>query len=70
MAEVTKGSVTIQAFPAGQLGSTKDQIEDTALGTQHMTTEGAAAISQFVPSLGVVEAPYVWRDAAHLGQGR
>ena len=66
VAEVTKGSVTIQAFPAGQLGSTKDQIENTALGTQHMTTEGAAAISQFVPSLGVVEAPYVWRDAAHL----
>ena len=33
VAEVTKGSVTIQAFPAGQLGSTKDQIENTALGT-------------------------------------
>ena len=58
--------MTIQVFPASQLGSTKDQIENVALGTQQMTTEGAAAISQFVPALGVVEAPYVWRDAAHL----
>jgi tripartite ATP-independent transporter DctP family solute receptor len=64
--ETTQGRVTIQAFPASQLGSTKDQIENVALGTQQMTTEGAAAISQFVPALGVVEAPYVWRDAAHL----
>jgi tripartite ATP-independent transporter DctP family solute receptor len=66
VAETTQGRVTIQAFPASQLGSTKDQIENVALGTQQMTTEGAAAISQFVPALGVVEAPYVWRDAAHL----
>jgi tripartite ATP-independent transporter DctP family solute receptor len=66
VAETTAGRVTIQAFPASQLGSTKDQIENVALGTQQMTTEGAAAISQFVPALGVVEAPYVWRDAAHL----
>jgi tripartite ATP-independent transporter DctP family solute receptor len=66
VAETTQGRVTIQAFPAGQLGSTKDQIENVALGTQQMTTEGAAAIGQFVPALGVVEAPYVWRDAAHL----
>jgi tripartite ATP-independent transporter DctP family solute receptor len=66
VAETSQGRVTIQAFPASQLGSTKDQIENVALGTQQMTTEGAAAISQFVPALGVVEAPYVWRDAAHL----
>jgi tripartite ATP-independent transporter DctP family solute receptor len=70
VAETTQGRVTIQAFPASQLGSTKDQIENVALGTQQMTTEGAAAISQFVPALGVVEAPYVWRDAAHLPIGQ
>ena len=66
VAETTQGRLIIQAFPSGQLGSTKDQIENVALGTQQMTTEGAAAVGQFVPSLGVVEAPYVWRDAAHL----
>ncbi|MDR7533644.1 MAG: DctP family TRAP transporter solute-binding subunit, partial [Armatimonadota bacterium] len=68
VAEATQGRVTIQVFPAGQLGSTRDQIENVILGTQHMTTEGAAAISQFVPALGVIEAPYIWRDVAHLAK--
>jgi tripartite ATP-independent transporter DctP family solute receptor len=31
-----------------------------------MVTEGAANFGAWVPSIGVVEAPYVWRDAAHL----
>lgn len=66
LAETTRGQLVVQAFPAGQLGTTKDQIENVILGTQQMTTEGAAAISQFFPPLGALEAPYVWRDEAHL----
>jgi len=66
VAETTQGRITIQAYPAGQLGSTKDQIEAVVLGTQQMVTEGAAAVGQFVPAISVIEAPYVWRDAAHL----
>jgi tripartite ATP-independent transporter DctP family solute receptor len=64
--ESTQGRVTIQVFPASQLGSSKDQIEAVALGTQQMVTEGAANFGQWVPSISVIEAPYVWRDAAHL----
>jgi len=64
--DATQGRVEIQAYPAGQLGSSKDQIEAVALGTQQMVTEGAANFGQWVPSISVIEAPYVWRDAAHL----
>ncbi len=66
VATQTQGQLQIQAFPAGQLGTTRDQIENVIVGTQQMTTEGAAAISQFFPPLGALEAPYVWRDEAHL----
>lgn len=66
MKDATQGRVEIQAYPAGQLGSSKDQIEAVALGTQQMVTEGAANFGQWVPSISVIEAPYVWRDAAHL----
>jgi len=68
VAEKTQGYLLIQAFPAGQLGTTRDQIENVIVGTQQLTTEGAAAISQFFPPLGALEAPYVWRDAAHLAK--
>lgn len=68
VAETTQGRVTIQVYPASQLGSSKDQIEAVALGTQQMVTEGAANFGQWVPSISVIEAPYVWRDAAHLAK--
>jgi tripartite ATP-independent transporter DctP family solute receptor len=64
--EKTQGRLEIQAYPASQLGSSKDQIEAVALGTQQMVTEGAANFGQWVPSISIIEAPYVWRDDAHL----
>jgi tripartite ATP-independent transporter DctP family solute receptor len=64
--DATQGRIEIQAYPASQLGSSKDQIEAVALGTQQMVTEGAANFGQWVPSISIIEAPYVWRDAAHL----
>ena len=64
--DATQGRIEIQAYPASQLGSSKDQIEAVVLGTQQMVTEGAANFGQWVPSISIIEAPYVWRDAAHL----
>lgn len=68
MGDKTQGRVQIQAYPASQLGSSKEQIEAVVLGTQQMVTEGAANFGQWVPSISVIEAPYVWRDAAHLAK--
>jgi len=64
----TQGRVQIQAYPSSQLGSSKEMIEAVVLGTQQMVTEGAANFGQWVPSISVIEAPYVWRDAAHLAK--
>ena len=63
-----QGRVQIQAYPSSQLGSSKEMIEAVVLGTQQMVTEGAANFGQWVPSISVIEAPYVWRDAAHLAK--
>jgi tripartite ATP-independent transporter DctP family solute receptor len=62
----SNGRIVIQSFPGGQLGGSRDMIDAVANGAQHMVTEGAANFGAWVPSIGVVEAPYVWRDAAHL----
>jgi tripartite ATP-independent transporter DctP family solute receptor len=66
--EKTSGRIDIQSFPAGQLGSGKDMMESVASGALTMTTDGAAALSSFLPQLSVVEAPYLWRDAAHMAK--
>jgi len=60
------GRIVIQAFPNGQLGSSRDTIDATANGVQQIVTEGAANFGAWVPSISIVEAPYIWRDAAHL----
>lgn len=64
--EQTGGSVEIQTFPAGQLGSSRDVIEAASTGAIQIVDEGAAQFGQFVPQFSILEAPYIWRDAAHV----
>jgi tripartite ATP-independent transporter DctP family solute receptor len=62
----TGGSLEIQTFPAGQLGSSRDVIESTSSGAIQIVDEGAAQFGQFVPQFSILEAPYIWRDPQHM----
>ena len=62
----TNGRIEIQAYPGGQIGGSRDMIEAVSMGTQEMVTEGAANFGQWVPSIAIVEAPYIWRGVDHL----
>lgn len=66
--EKSGGRIDIQTFPNGQLGSGKDMMESVSAGALHLTTDGAGALGAFLPQVSVVEAPYLWRDAAHLAK--
>ena len=66
--EKTSGRIDIQVFPNSQLGSGKEMVEMVSSGGLQMVTEGAGALSAFMPSLSVIEAPYLWRDAAHMAK--
>jgi len=62
----TGGSLEIQTFPGGQLGSSRDTIESTSSGAIQIVDEGAAQFGQFVPQFSILEAPYLWRDPQHM----
>jgi TRAP-type transport system periplasmic protein len=64
--EETGGSLDIQIFPGGQLGSSRDVIEATSTGAIQLVDEGAAQFGQFVPQFSILEAPYIWRDPEHV----
>jgi tripartite ATP-independent transporter DctP family solute receptor len=66
MKEQTGGAVEIQVFPNGQLGSSRDIIESASSGATQMVVEGAAQFGQFVAPFSILEAPYIWRDPAHI----
>ena len=66
--EKTSGRIDVQVFPNSQLGTGKDMMETVQAGALHFTTEGAGALGAFLPQLTLIEAPYLWRDAAHLAK--
>ena len=66
--EASSGRIDIQSFPSGQLGSGKDMMDMVVSGALTMTTDGAAALGALLPPLSVMEAPYLWRDPAHLAK--
>jgi TRAP-type transport system periplasmic protein len=66
--EKSGGRIDLQIFPNSQLGTGKDMIEAVSSGALQMTTDGAGALGAFLPQLSVIEAPYLWRDAAHMAK--
>jgi TRAP-type transport system periplasmic protein len=64
----TNGRIDIQMFPGGQLGTGKDMIESVSAGALQFTTDGAGALGAFLPQLSLIEAPYLWKNAAHLAK--
>ena len=64
--DATNGAVSIETFPSGQLGSSRDVIEATSSGAIQMVDEGAAQFGQFVPAFSILEAPYIWTGPDHI----
>ena len=62
----TNGRIDIQGFPNGQMGSSRDMIEAVSNGTQQIVTEGSANFGAWIPSISVTEAPFIWKNPAHL----
>jgi len=58
--ERTKGYYDVQIYPAQQLGSMRDQVEGTMLGTIDLSQQPTAVISLFVPKVMVTDFPFLW----------
>ena len=69
IADKTGGRIEMQSFPASQLGTQRDMIDALASNALQLYTDGAATFGAWVPAISVLEAPYVWRDAAHMAKG-
>jgi tripartite ATP-independent transporter DctP family solute receptor len=61
----TKGAVNVQVFPSSQLGNDRDMTEGMRLGSVDFALI-AGVLSNFEPRLGLLEIPYIFRDAEHM----
>jgi tripartite ATP-independent transporter DctP family solute receptor len=59
------GSVTIDIYPSSVLGSETQCIEQLQNGSLAMTTQSAASMEGFIPSMAVFGLPHVFRDSDH-----
>lgn len=59
------GTMTIDIYPGGQLGSERELIELLQIGSLAMTKVSASPLEGFVPEMKVFNVPYLFRDKAH-----
>jgi C4-dicarboxylate-binding protein DctP len=65
--ERSKGAMTVNVFPSGQLGSAKDMFEGLQMGTQEVALLPTARISGFAPTLQLFDLPFLFpsREVAY-----
>jgi tripartite ATP-independent transporter DctP family solute receptor len=65
LADISNGTVELQIFPNGQLGSEPETIEQLQRGAIAVVKTSAAAMEGFVGEMAVFGLPYLFRDDAH-----
>lgn len=60
------GTLEVRLYPSGQLGNERELAEGLKLGSVDMIITGLAIVGWYAPEYGVFEAPFVWRDYAHV----
>lgn len=62
--ERTGGAVTVEIYPANQLGSPPEQLEQTKLGAVDMSLPTQGALDKYEKAFATVMSPFVFRDYA------
>jgi tripartite ATP-independent transporter DctP family solute receptor len=65
LAEKSGGTLRVDVYPSGQLGSERECLELVQLGGLAMTKVSASVLEGFAPEFKVFGLPYLFRDAAH-----
>ncbi|HRK23710.1 MAG TPA: DctP family TRAP transporter solute-binding subunit [Beijerinckiaceae bacterium] len=63
--KATKGSVSVQIFPAGQFGNDAATMEGLKLGTLEMAVAHDGAISTVYRPVGILGIPFMFESHAH-----
>lgn len=66
VAECSDGSITVNFFPNGALGTENDNFSAVSNGELGMTLAGAVGPGMFAPEYMFYQAPYMMEDEAHV----
>ncbi|MBN1851543.1 MAG: TRAP transporter substrate-binding protein [Pirellulales bacterium] len=68
LAEKSGGSLQLEIFPNGQLGSETELVEQVQHGAVAITKTSTAPLEGFIPEMALFGIPYAFRDDAHFWQ--
>ncbi|XWN33459.1 MAG: TRAP transporter substrate-binding protein [Devosia sp.] len=68
VAERTDGAVEVELYPANELGSPPEQLEQTVLGAIDMNLPTHGGLDKYEKAFGTVMTPFAFRDYAHAHQ--
>ncbi|MFS0689373.1 TRAP transporter substrate-binding protein [Sporosarcina sp. 179-K 8C2 HS] len=58
--EGSGGKITVDVYPASQLGSLREQVESTQMGEIDITMQPTAVVTPFVDDVKIGDLPYLW----------
>lgn len=64
--ERSGGRVEVTIYPNNQLGNEKEVVEGLLLGTVDVAITANGVLGNFVPSVGIFDLPFLFRDREHL----
>ena len=56
----SNGKIKVEIYPAGQMGSLREQVEGTQIGTINISMQPSAVISPFSNDIKICDLPYLW----------
>lgn len=66
LAEISAGSMRLDVYPSGMLGSEPQCLEQVQSGQLDLTKSSTSPMESFWPEVGVFTIPYVFRDHEHF----
>lgn len=64
--ERTNGEIEVRHFNNAQLGTTQEEMENTATGVQQLFVSSGSAASSLIKPFGIVDTAFLFRDRAHF----
>ncbi|WP_439500316.1 TRAP transporter substrate-binding protein [Bosea sp. (in: a-proteobacteria)] len=65
VAAKTGGTVKVEVYADRQLGEEREMVEGLQLGTVDMAAVSTGPLNAFVPQIGVLDLPFVFKNSAH-----
>jgi tripartite ATP-independent transporter DctP family solute receptor len=65
IAAATNNEVTLQVYPASQLGGVAEMVDGVKMGSISLAHHDFASLARIVPEVAVFNAPFIYRDGAH-----